>query len=71
MGCVVNGPGEAREADCGVALGRGHGLIFRKGRPLGQAPYEKLPALLEQEARHLLSQTIAETEKVPTDALTQ
>lgn len=32
MGCVVNGPGEAKEADVGVAGGRGIGLIFRKGK---------------------------------------
>jgi len=32
MGCVVNGPGEAKEADIGVAGGRGVGLIFRKGK---------------------------------------
>ena len=31
MGCVVNGPGEAREADLGIAGGNGEGLIFRKG----------------------------------------
>ncbi len=31
MGCVVNGPGEAREADVGIAGGKGEGLIFRKG----------------------------------------
>ena len=32
MGCVVNGPGEAREADIGIAGGRGHGVLFRKGK---------------------------------------
>jgi len=31
MGCVVNGPGEAREADYGVAGGKGYGVIFKKG----------------------------------------
>ncbi|TEU03628.1 MAG: 4-hydroxy-3-methylbut-2-en-1-yl diphosphate synthase, partial [Dehalococcoidia bacterium] len=31
MGCVVNGPGEAREADVGIACGKGRGVIFRKG----------------------------------------
>ena len=31
MGCVVNGPGEARDADVGIACGRGRGVIFRKG----------------------------------------
>ncbi|MCL4079593.1 flavodoxin-dependent (E)-4-hydroxy-3-methylbut-2-enyl-diphosphate synthase [Coriobacteriia bacterium Es71-Z0120] len=34
MGCVVNGPGEARDADVGVAAGRGVGLVFRNGRPV-------------------------------------
>jgi (E)-4-hydroxy-3-methylbut-2-enyl-diphosphate synthase len=38
MGCAVNGPGEAREADIGVAGGRGQGLIFVKGEILGKAP---------------------------------
>jgi (E)-4-hydroxy-3-methylbut-2-enyl-diphosphate synthase len=32
MGCVVNGPGEAREADFGIAGGRGIGILFRKGK---------------------------------------
>ena len=31
MGCVVNGPGEARDADVGIACGKGKGVIFRKG----------------------------------------
>ena len=34
MGCTVNGPGEAREADIGLACGRGSGVIFKKGRLL-------------------------------------
>ena len=42
MGCVVNGPGEAREADCGIAGGKGRGLIFKKGVVLGTYPYEEL-----------------------------
>ena len=42
MGCVVNGPGEAREADYGIAGGKGKGLIFKKGRVLGTYPYEEL-----------------------------
>lgn len=48
MGCVVNGPGEAREADYGVAGGRGCGLLFKYGEVLGTYPYEQLcDALLE------------------------
>lgn len=48
MGCVVNGPGEAREADYGIAGGKDKGLIFKKGRVLGTYPYERLcDALVE------------------------
>lgn len=42
MGCVVNGPGEAREADYGIAGGKGKGLLFKKGVVLGTYPYERL-----------------------------
>ena len=38
MGCMVNGPGEAREADLGVACGRGNGVLFKKGRILRKVP---------------------------------
>ncbi len=49
MGCVVNGPGEAKEADIGVAGGDGCGLIFRKGEILRKvSESEILPALLEE-----------------------
>jgi (E)-4-hydroxy-3-methylbut-2-enyl-diphosphate synthase len=34
MGCVVNGPGEAKEADIGIAFGKRRGLLFQNGRPL-------------------------------------
>ena len=48
MGCVVNGPGEAREADYGIAGGVGKGLLFKKGRVVGTYPCERLcDALLE------------------------
>ena len=48
MGCVVNGPGEAREADYGVAGGRGCGLLFKKGQIIGKVSEERLcDALLE------------------------
>ena len=42
MGCVVNGPGEAREADYGVAGGKGKGILFKKGQVLGTYPFERL-----------------------------
>lgn len=42
MGCIVNGPGEAKEADIGIAGGNGEGLIFRKGEILRKVPEDKL-----------------------------
>ena len=49
MGCVVNGPGEAREADIGIAGGNGWGMIFEKGEQVEKLPYEQLlPALLKR-----------------------
>ena len=42
MGCIVNGPGEAREADYGIAGGKDKGLLFRKGEVIGTYPYEEL-----------------------------
>jgi (E)-4-hydroxy-3-methylbut-2-enyl-diphosphate synthase len=42
MGCVVNGPGEAREADVGVAGGKGEGLFFRNGKAIRQVAESKL-----------------------------
>ena len=49
MGCAVNGPGEAREADLGIAGGVGCGLIFRKGEIIKKVPEEKLLDELEKE----------------------
>lgn len=49
MGCIVNGPGEAREADIGIAGGDGFGMIFEKGVQVAKLPYDQLlPALLER-----------------------
>ena len=49
MGCIVNGPGEAREADIGIAGGDGWGTIFVKGEQVEKPPYEELlPALLKR-----------------------
>jgi (E)-4-hydroxy-3-methylbut-2-enyl-diphosphate synthase len=42
MGCVVNGPGEAREADVGIAGGKGSGLLFRKGVVVRRVPAEEI-----------------------------
>lgn len=49
MGCIVNGPGEAKEADIGVAGGDGCGMLFEKGKQIAKLPYEELlPALLKR-----------------------
>ena len=49
MGCIVNGPGEAREADIGIAGGDGFGMIFEKGVQVEKRPYDELlPALLNR-----------------------
>lgn len=49
MGCVVNGPGEAREADLGIAGGIGEGLLFKKGEILRKVPEAELLAALKEE----------------------
>jgi (E)-4-hydroxy-3-methylbut-2-enyl-diphosphate synthase len=52
MGCAVNGPGEAREADLGVAAGRGNGVIYRQGKAIRRVKEaEIVPALLEEVER--------------------
>ena len=49
MGCAVNGPGEAREADLGIAGGEGEGLLFKKGQILRKVPEDQLlQALLDE-----------------------
>jgi len=53
MGCAVNGPGEAREADIGIAGGKGEGLLFRKGEIVRKVPAEQMADVLVAEARRL------------------
>jgi (E)-4-hydroxy-3-methylbut-2-enyl-diphosphate synthase len=53
MGCIVNGPGEAREADVGVASGKGKGQIFRRGEVIRTVPEEEIVDALMQEAKTL------------------
>ncbi|MCR6544707.1 flavodoxin-dependent (E)-4-hydroxy-3-methylbut-2-enyl-diphosphate synthase [Dehalobacterium formicoaceticum] len=52
MGCVVNGPGEAREADFGIAGGKGAGLLFKKGEVIKKLPEDQLVQALIAEIRH-------------------
>ena len=56
MGCVVNGPGEAREADLGIAGGKGQGLLFRKGEVIRKVPQDELADALVEEALLLAAQ---------------
>ena len=53
MGCVVNGPGEAREADIGVAGGHGVGIIFKKGEIFKKVPEEQLLEVFLEELRKM------------------
>ena len=53
MGCIVNGPGEAREADLGVASGNGKGQIFIKGKVIKTVPESEIVATLISEANRL------------------
>ena len=49
MGCAVNGPGEAREADIGIAGGAGEALLFKKGEIVGKYPEDKILQVLLDE----------------------
>ncbi|MGW7255790.1 flavodoxin-dependent (E)-4-hydroxy-3-methylbut-2-enyl-diphosphate synthase [Streptomyces sp. NPDC054834] len=60
MGCVVNGPGEAREADLGVASGNGKGQIFVKGEVIKTVPESKIVETLIEEAMKLAEQMEAD-----------
>ena len=55
MGCVVNGPGEAAEADVGIAGGKGFGFLFRAGRKVRKVPERELADALVQEVKTILS----------------
>ncbi len=58
MGCVVNGPGEAREADIGIAAGRGKGHLFIKGQVVRVVQEAEMVAALVEEARRLTAEGI-------------
>ncbi|HEX2153513.1 MAG TPA: flavodoxin-dependent (E)-4-hydroxy-3-methylbut-2-enyl-diphosphate synthase [Acidimicrobiia bacterium] len=58
MGCVVNGPGEAREADIGIAAGRGRGHLFIKGQVVRVVPEDEMVEALLDEARKLAAEGI-------------
>ena len=58
MGCVVNGPGEAREADIGIAAGRGRGHLFVKGKVVRVVPEDEMVQALLDEARLLVEEGV-------------
>jgi (E)-4-hydroxy-3-methylbut-2-enyl-diphosphate synthase len=58
MGCVVNGPGEAREADIGIAGGKGEGLLFIKGAPARKVKEEEMLDVLRAEIEKLVGHTL-------------
>ena len=62
MGCVVNGPGEAREADLGVASGNGKGQIFVRGEVVKTVPEHEIVATLIEEAERIAAQMEADGE---------
>ena len=53
MGCIVNGPGEAREADIGIAGGKGEGIIFKKGKVIKKCKEDELIVELMKEIEQL------------------
>jgi (E)-4-hydroxy-3-methylbut-2-enyl-diphosphate synthase len=59
MGCVVNGPGEAREADVGIASGNGLGFIIRQGEVVAKVPEDELVDALLTEARAVAAEKVA------------
>ena len=62
MGCVVNGPGEAREADLGIAAGKGQGFLIVKGEVVDKIPEDRFVARVIEEARKIAIAREAEAE---------
>ena len=65
MGCVVNGPGEAREADLGVASGNGKGQIFVKGEVIKTVPEDQIVETLIEEANRLAAEMGLDNDENP------
>ena len=58
MGCVVNGPGEAREADVGIAGGKGIGLLFKHGEIVKKLPEAELADVLVKEVETIVKKKV-------------
>jgi (E)-4-hydroxy-3-methylbut-2-enyl-diphosphate synthase len=67
MGCEVNGPGEARAADIGVAGGKGIGIIFKKGEVIRKVPETQIVGALMEEVEKLVAEKEAEKAAAPAD----
>ncbi len=67
MGCVVNGPGEAREADVGIAGGRGSGILFKKGKRVEKVPESELLDRLLSELERMTGEKIRSGESCPNE----
>jgi (E)-4-hydroxy-3-methylbut-2-enyl-diphosphate synthase len=65
MGCVVNGPGESRDADIGLAAGKGKGAIFRKGEVVRIVPEEEFLSALIEEGRLVLAEKFGDAPPAP------
>ena len=58
MGCAVNGPGESREADVGIAGGEGDAVLFKKGQIVGKVPEEEIIPRLIHELKDIAENSI-------------
>ena len=56
LGCVVNGPGEAKDADLGIAGGKGCGILFKQGKLVKKVPEDKLLETLISEINQILEE---------------
>ncbi len=68
LGCVVNGIGEGKEADIGIAGGRGVGLLFRHGEIIRKVPSEELESVLMEEVEQLLKERREKNAAIPSSA---
>jgi len=69
LGCAVNGPGEAREADIGIAGGKGEGLLFKHGEIIRKVPEDRLVEELKKEVDLLAKEYAEKAEKEKEEAL--
>ena len=65
MGCVVNGPGESRDADVGLAAGKGRGAIFRKGEVVRIVAEDQFLTALMEEGQKVIAEKFGEETALP------